>query len=58
MPPKEIIKEFQNIYKDTYRDDINEDSALELAQNLLNLYRIVYKVPPDSGGSVLKRGWG
>ncbi len=42
----EAVKEFREIYKKEYGDELKDDDAHELAQNLLNVYRIVYKEPP------------
>ena len=44
---KQMVSEFMEIYKDFYKDEVSVDDARALAQNLLNVYRIVYRTPPD-----------
>ncbi len=46
MLSKEAVEEFKKIYREHYREDISDQKAFELAQNLLNVYRIVYRNPP------------
>ena len=42
---KEAIEEFKEIYRNEYGEEIDNEKAHELAQNLLNVYRIVYREP-------------
>lgn len=39
---KESIKQFKEIYKKKFHEDIDEATARVLARRLLNLYRAVY----------------
>lgn len=43
---KEAIEEFKEIYKEEFGEKISNQKALELAQNLLNLFRAIYKPIP------------
>lgn len=47
---KEAMKEFKEIYQNEYKEEIENEKAHELAQNLLNVYRIVYREPSDDRG--------
>ncbi len=40
---KESLDKFKIIFKKVYGIDLSEAQALDLATNLLNLYRAVYK---------------
>ena len=40
---KEAIKEFKQIYRQEFGGKISDQKALELALNLLNLFRVIYK---------------
>lgn len=40
---KESIKEFQEIYKKEFKEEIDEAMAREKAERLLNLIKIIYK---------------
>jgi len=44
---REAFSEFKKIYKDYYREDIDDEKARELGQNLLNVYKIVYREPKN-----------
>jgi hypothetical protein len=46
------IKEFQEIYKEEFGKEISKQKALELATNLINLYKIIY--PPSQKTEVSK----
>jgi len=41
------IKEFQNIYKNEFNEEINEATARERAGRLLNLIRVIYQPIKD-----------
>lgn len=43
---REMIDEFKKLVLEEYNEELADDSAAELAQNLLNVYRIVYRQPP------------
>ena len=40
---KKEIQEFQNIYRKEFKKEINEENAREMAERLLNLFRVIYK---------------
>jgi hypothetical protein len=40
---RETIKEFQEIYKKDFGEEIDEATAREKSRQLLNLMRIIYK---------------
>ena len=40
---KEAIKEFKQIYRQEFSEKISDQTALELALNLLNLFRVIYR---------------
>ncbi len=40
---KEAIEEFKEIYRQEFGEEISDQTALELALNLLNLFRAIYK---------------
>jgi hypothetical protein len=44
---KQMVSEFMEIYSKFYKEDIGTDDARALAQNLLNVYKIVYRIPPE-----------
>ena len=48
-----MVREFIEIYKEFYEDEISDSDAREMAQNLLNAYKIVYRIPPEMAVSVL-----
>lgn len=55
MLSKEAIEEFKKIHKEHYGEDITDQEALELAQNLLNVYKIVYRpIPQDKDATSVK----
>lgn len=39
---KESLDKFKEIYKRIYKVDLTDEQALDLASNLLNLYRAIY----------------
>ncbi len=43
---QEDVDEFKEIYKEEFGKEISNQRALELAQNLLNLFRAIYKPIP------------
>lgn len=53
---RQMFDEFREIYKEHYGGDIDDERVRELGQNLLNVYRIVYRQPPKMGGLCVKRG--
>jgi len=44
---REMVEEFIEIYKEFYKESISNGDAREMAQNLLNAYKIVYRMPPE-----------
>lgn len=42
----EMTTEYKNIYKDYYKEEIDDAMARELLQSLINVYKIVYRQPP------------
>jgi predicted nucleic acid-binding protein len=42
MLPREAIEEFREIYKIVFRKEIDETTASEKAEQLLNLIKIIY----------------
>ena len=44
---RDAVVEFKKIFVETYAEELKDDDAYELARNLLNIYRIVYRQPPD-----------
>lgn len=50
MLTKEAVEEFKRIYKEHYGKEISNQEAYELGQNLLNVYRIVYRTSPVKEG--------
>lgn len=51
-----MVKEFIEIYKGFYKESISDGDARVMAQNLLNAYKIVYRIPPKMADSVLNNG--
>lgn len=47
---EEAVKEFREIYKNCYHQDISKEKAYHLASNLLNLYKVIYSAPEDADG--------
>ncbi len=50
---REMIDEFKKLVLEEYNEELTDDNAAELAQNLLNVYRIVYRQPPKKVAFVL-----
>jgi hypothetical protein len=50
-----MLAEFRRIYKKYYNEELSDAEASELAHNLLNVYKIVYRIPPETAVSVLNR---
>jgi hypothetical protein len=44
---KKAIEEFKAIYKKEFKKDISDDKAQELGQNLIDLFRIIYRPIPE-----------
>lgn len=42
MLPKEAIEEFKNLYKARYGVDLSDEEASFRANNLVNLYKLVF----------------
>ena len=48
---KEAIKGFKEIYEREFGKTISDEKAQELGQNLLSLFKIIYRaIPPDKAG--------
>jgi len=45
---KEAIDEFKAIYKKEFSEDISDDKAQELGENLISLFRIIYRPIPNN----------
>ena len=45
MLTRQVVEEFQEIYRRRYGVSLSETDALEIASGLLNLYRTVYAEP-------------
>ena len=52
--PKAALAEFKAIYKAEYGEDISDEEALELATNLLGLFKCIYR-PLSRHSSANKR---
>lgn len=50
-----MVREFIEIYREFYKNEISDGDAREMAQNLLNAYKIVYRMPPEMAVSVLNK---
>lgn len=46
---KEAIQEFKEIYLKEFKEEISDEKAQELGQNLIDLFRIIYRPIPDNG---------
>ena len=45
---KEAIDEFKAIYKKEFGKDLSDKEALEMATNLINLFKVIYRpIPKD-----------
>ena len=44
----EMTIEYKNIYKGYYNEEIDDGMARELLQSLINVYKIVYRQPPQA----------
>jgi flagellin-specific chaperone FliS len=45
---KEAIKEFKDIYEKEFRETISDEKAQELGQNLISLFKIIYRPIPEN----------
>ncbi|MBM3210659.1 hypothetical protein FJZ33_00450 [Candidatus Poribacteria bacterium] len=45
---KEAIKEFKEIYRREFNKDISDEKAQELGQNLIDLFRVIYRPIPNN----------
>ena len=52
---KQMISEFIEIYKNSYKEDISTNDARALAENLLSVYRIIYRTPPEKAVFYIKQ---
>ncbi|MFA6255092.1 MAG: hypothetical protein WC675_03615 [Patescibacteria group bacterium] len=41
-----MIRKFQTAYKQEFDQEITEQEALEMANNLVNLFRVIYRPIP------------
>ena len=46
---KSAIEEFKKIYRNEYGEDISDEEAIELAVNLLGLFKCIYRPLPKNG---------
>jgi len=44
---KEAIKEFKDIYRKEFKEDISDGKAQELGQNLISLFKVIYRPIPN-----------
>lgn len=44
---EERIKEFKQIYRDTYGEDLSDERAYELALQLLQFFKVIYRPLPS-----------
>lgn len=44
----EMTTEYKDIYKKYYNEEISDGMARELLQSLINVYKIVYRQPPQA----------
>lgn len=49
MLSTEAIREFKEIFHREYGQEITDQMALEMANNLINLLKIIYKPIPTGG---------
>ena len=42
---KKAIKEFKEIYKQKFHQDIDDKTAQEMAERLFLLFRVIYRAP-------------
>ena len=42
MISKESLEKFKRLYKEQFKEELNDDEALRRATRLLNLYRAIY----------------
>ncbi len=45
---KKAIEEFKKIYSQEFEEEISDEQAKELGENLLNLFKIIYRPIPKS----------
>jgi len=45
---KEALEEFKEIYRKEYGKDISDDEAMDLAVNLLGLFKCIYRSLPKN----------
>lgn len=45
MLPDKAIEEFKEIYKKEFKEELSEKEAREKADNLIGLFRVVYRSP-------------
>lgn len=43
MLSKEAIEEYKKLYKDRFQVDISDDEAVIRANNLVNLYKLIFE---------------
>jgi hypothetical protein len=46
---KEAVEEFKTIYREEFGEEISDQEAQELGQNLLALLAIIYRPLPNAG---------
>ena len=44
---KQAIKEFRDIYRQEFKEEISDAKAQELGESLLSLFRIIYQPIPN-----------
>lgn len=51
---KEAIEEFQEIYAEEFGETISDEEAQEIGENLISLFRIIYRPIPNTDKQSLK----
>ena len=44
---KKAIKELKEIYRKEFKEDISDGKAQELGQNLISLFKVIYRPLPE-----------
>lgn len=55
MISKEILEKFKNLYKKKYNVDLTDEQTIQLANDLVNLMRILLKPEPKTVESEVKQ---
>lgn len=48
MISEKALKEFKEIYKEEFGEDISDEEAIDLGTRLINLFKVIYRpIPKD-----------